>query len=83
MQVSGKSARLLEELRGDKLDVLDLGGAELGDGAVQMFSEVWGECAKLKNIKLMNNKISDEIFPMLISQCHNISSLNLSYNQLT
>ena len=31
----------------------------------------------------MNNKIGDEAFPELAMRCRNISSLNLSYNNLT
>lgn len=31
----------------------------------------------------MNNKLSDEIFPELINRCRHLSSINLSYNNLS
>jgi Ran GTPase-activating protein (RanGAP) involved in mRNA processing and transport len=63
--------------------VLDFGGAYLGDQVVLSISELFESRAKLKSVKLMNNKISDEIFPDLLSRCRNLYSINLSYNNLT
>ncbi len=65
------------------MDILDLGGAGLGDQAVLSISELFESRNKLKTIKLMNNKITDEAFPELLHRCRNSFSLNLSYNNLT
>jgi len=70
-------------LQKDKLDVFDLGGGFLGDNNILQISELFPSRNKLKSVKLMNNKITDEVFPELIYNCKNISSLNLSYNSLT
>lgn len=75
--------KIYDELQKDNLDVLDLGGAFLGDTLVFKISEIIPTRNKLKTVKFMNNKITDEIFPELLIRCTNVNTLNLSYNNLT
>lgn len=64
--------------------MLDLGGGFLGDNTILSICELFPfSRGKLKQVKLMNNKISDDIFAELIGRCRSVSSLNLSYNTLT
>jgi Ran GTPase-activating protein (RanGAP) involved in mRNA processing and transport len=59
LELPEKYAKVYEELQKDRLDVLDLGGAFLGDQTVLAISEVLESRSKLKSAKLMSNKISD------------------------
>jgi hypothetical protein len=84
LDLPDKYAKIYEELHKDKLDVVDFAGAFLGDGTVLAISELFAQSrGKLKQVKLMNNKITDEIFPELINRCKGLQSLNLSYNSLS
>ncbi len=65
------------------MDILDLGGAGLGDQTVLSISELFESRNKLKTVKLMNNKLTDDAFPEILVRCRNTFSLNLSYNNLT
>jgi hypothetical protein len=63
--------------------VLDLGGAFLGDSLILAISEWFPTRGRLRTVKLMNNKISDDCLPELLGRCRQVGSLNLSYNCLT
>lgn len=78
-----KYQKVYEELLKDKLEVLDLGGAFLGDNLILAVSEWFPTRGRLRTVKLMNNKISDECLPELLARCRQVGSLNLSYNCLT
>ena len=67
----------------DRVDVLDLGGAFLGDATILNIAELIPTRTRLKSVKLMNNKITDEVLPELVLSCKRIHSLNLSYNCLS
>ena len=67
----------------DHLDVLDLGGAFLGESTILKIVELIPTRTKLKSVKLMNNKLGDDIFRQIVHKCTNISSLNLSYNNFS
>lgn len=58
-----KYLKIYDELQRDNLDVLDLGGAFLGDTLIFKISEIIPTRTKLRTVKFMNNKITDEIFP--------------------
>jgi Ran GTPase-activating protein (RanGAP) involved in mRNA processing and transport len=83
VDLPGKYSKIYDELVKDELNVLDLGGAFLGESTVLKISELIPSRTKLKSVKLMNNKLGDDIFPVLIERCRNIGSLNLSYNNFT
>ena len=55
----------------------------MGDSLILTITELLPSRHKLKSVKLMNNRITDEIFPILMTRCQELNSLNLSYNQLT
>ena len=79
-----KYAKIYDDLHKDKIEILDLGGAFLGDNQILAISELFPHSKnKLKQVKLMNNKISDDIFAELMSRCRSVTSVNLSYNCLT
>lgn len=78
-----KYMKLYDDLLKDKVEILDFGGAFLGNNNILSISELFHSSLKLKQIKLMNNKITDDIFPELLSKCTNVFSLNLSFNSLT
>lgn len=63
--------------------MLDLGGAFLGEPNILIISELFTSRCKLRMVKLMNNKLTDESFPEIISRCRFIASINLSYNLIT
>ena len=65
------------------MDILDLGGAGLGDSAILTISELIPSRSRLKSVKLMNNKLTDDVLPELLTRCQRIHSLNLSYNCFT
>jgi hypothetical protein len=54
-----KFIKIWEDLQRDKLDIVDFGGAFLGDSNMLIVSEFFQKSNKLKSIKLMNNHISD------------------------
>jgi hypothetical protein len=83
IELPEKYAKVYDDLCKDKLDVLDLGGACLGESTLLHISEFFPSRNRLKSVKLMSNKISDELFPELVSRCTHVYSLNLSYNLLT
>jgi Ran GTPase-activating protein (RanGAP) involved in mRNA processing and transport len=83
LELPEKYLRVYEELMKDRLEVVDLGGAFLGESTVLAISDLFPSRAKLRTAKLMNNKIGDDAFPELLARCRHLTSLNLSYNLLS
>lgn len=83
LDLPDKYQRIYEDLQKDKLEVLDLGGAFLGENAILTISDLFPSRARLRTAKLMNNKIGDDAFPDLLCKCRTLSSINLSYNLLS
>ena len=85
MVIPEKYKAIVDDLKYDREDQIDLGGAELGDTNIEILCEYIRKSKKLRVLKLIRNKMSDEVIPILIQACaeSNISSLNLSQNQLT
>jgi len=75
----------VEDLRCDRADCVDLTNAELGDVIVLQLCDYIRNSTKLRSLKLVRNKISDEIFPHLMEACteSRLTSLNLGQNLLT
>lgn len=83
LELPEKYSKIYEELQKDNLDILDLGGAYLGDATVSTIIELVPSRTRLKGVKLMNNKLSDDIIALLIQNCKKVGTLNLSYNHFT
>ena len=88
MDVPEKFKKIIDDLQNDRSQVIDLSGAELGDTIILNILEYVKRSKKLKVLKLIRNKISDEVFPEIIKACcfseeSNISSLNVSQNMLS
>ena len=63
LDLSEKYAKIYDDLYKDKLEIIDLGGGFLGDNTILAISELFPYSrGKLKQVKLMNNKITDDIF---------------------
>jgi Ran GTPase-activating protein (RanGAP) involved in mRNA processing and transport len=75
----------VEDLRCDRTDCIDLTNAELGDAIVLQLCDYIRNSTKLRSLKLIRNKISDEAFPQLMEACteSRLTSLNLGQNLLT
>ncbi len=79
-----KYAKIYDDLQRERLEVVDFGGAFLGDSAILTISECFQQSrGRIKQVKLMNNKLTDESFPELVSRCRLVPSLNLSYNSFS
>jgi hypothetical protein len=65
--------------------VIDFGGAELGDYNIMCLCEYIEKTTKLRNLKLVRNKISDDVIKELINACSysKVTNLNLGQNMLT
>lgn len=80
-----KYRQTLEDLKNDRCEVIDFGGAELGDANIQAICEYIQKSTKLRNLKLVRNKITDEVMKDLLNACFcsKVTSLNLGQNSLT
>lgn len=72
----------MEQLYNDSLDVLDLTNAELGDNVIVQICEFL-RGTKVRSVKLIRNKLSDEVIPRIMFSLGSIITLNLSQNNLT
>jgi hypothetical protein len=50
---------MYDDLLKNKVDVIDFGGAFLGDQTIIAISELFPSRDHLKSVKLMNNKLTD------------------------
>ena len=57
-----KYNKIYDQLQKDQLDVLDLGGAFLGESTILKIVELIPTRNRLKSVKLMNNKLGDDSF---------------------
>jgi Ran GTPase-activating protein (RanGAP) involved in mRNA processing and transport len=67
----------------DSLETVDLTNAELGDSTVLHILELMKENTKVKSLKLIRNKLTDDGVAKMLPYFSNLISLNLSQNQLT
>lgn len=74
---------IIEDLKHDRCEVIDLGGAELGDQIVTELCEYIQVSEKLRTIKLMRNKLTDDVIEPLVSACWNVNTINLGQNSMT
>jgi hypothetical protein len=76
---------VLEDLKAGRSDLVDFTNAELGEATVGGILELLRNTQKVRTLKLIRNKLSDEIMGPLIGllQGCSITSLNLSQNQMT
>ncbi len=73
---------MLDQLYNDTLDLLDLTNAELGDSTILQICEFL-RGSKVRSVKFIRNKLSDDAIPKMILALGNISTINLSQNMLT
>ena len=60
IEIPEKYRSTLEDLKADRCEVIDFNGAELGDQNVLALVEYIEKSKKLRNLKLVRNKLSDE-----------------------
>ena len=84
-QVAEKFKGIVDDLKNDRAETIDLTGADLGDANVSSLCPYIKKSKKLKVLKLIKNKLTDDCIPeLLISLADSkVSSLNLSQNLLT
>lgn len=85
LKIPEKYEAIVEDLRCDRAECIDLTNAELGDAIILQLCDYIRNSTKLRSLKLIRNKLSDEAFPQLMEACteSRISSLNLGQNLLT
>lgn len=83
--LSDKFLSVIEELKKDKLEIVDFTNAELGDNNLIMLCEYISKSSKVKVLKLNRNKLTDQCLGFLVSSCNNtkITTINLSNNVFT
>jgi hypothetical protein len=69
-------------LYNDSLDTLDLTNAELGDAIILQICEFL-RGSRVRTVKFIRNKLSDEAVSKMISAFGGVATLNLSQNFLT
>lgn len=76
---------MFEDLRNDRLDCMDFTNAELGDAVLTQLTDYIKNSHKLRTIKLIRNKLTDECIIPLLDACREgkILSLNLGQNAFT
>ena len=85
IEVPEKYRNILDDLKNDRSETIDFGGAEIGDQNLLGVCEYIGKSSKLRNLKLVRNKLTDEVVYELLNACFKskITSLNLGQNLLT
>ena len=83
IKVPEKYEKVIDGIAHDSLDTVDLTNAELGDTTVLHILELMRDNTRVKTLKLIRNKLSDEGIMKMIPYFSNLLSLNLSQNQLT
>ncbi len=72
----------MENLYADNIETLDLTNAELGDTVIsQICSYLSG--TKVKTVKLIRNKLTDDGLAKILPYIDNVMTLNLSQNMFT
>lgn len=82
LKLSEKQNGIYKQLGKDKLETLDLTNAELGDEILMGFCEELPQ-KKVRNAKLIRNKLTDAGLERLLPSFVNLVTLNLSQNTLT
>lgn len=73
---------MMQNLVADQLQTLDFTNAQLGDATIMQVCEfVHG--TKVKTLKLIRNKISDDTIQKILPYLGGVITLNLSQNNLT
>jgi Ran GTPase-activating protein (RanGAP) involved in mRNA processing and transport len=85
VDVPEKYKNVLEDLKNDRAETIDFGGAELGDQVIIALCDYIAKSVKVRNLKLVRNKLTDEAMYDILSACFKskITSLNLGQNFFT
>jgi hypothetical protein len=83
LKVPEKYEKVIEGIMSDTLEIVDLTNAELGDNAILQILDLMKDNTRVKTLKLIRNKLTDEGIAKMIPYIANVLSLNLSQNQLT
>ena len=66
MKIPEKYEAVFDDLKNDRCDCLDFTNAQLGDATVVQLTEYIKNSSKLRTIKLIRNKLTDEcLVPLL------------------
>lgn len=85
LKIPEKYEAIVEDLRCDRTDCVDLTNAELGDAIIISLCDYIRNTSKLRTLKLIRNKLTDEAFAHILEACSEskVTSLNLGQNLLT
>lgn len=85
LKIPEKYEAVFDDLKADRMECIDFTNAELGDAILIQLVEYIRSSTKLRTVKLIRNKLSDECLPHLLDACREsrIVSLNLGQNALT
>lgn len=85
IEVSEKYKGTIDDLRYDRAEIIDLTGAEIGDNNVLALSDFIKKSRRLRVLKLIKNRLTDECLSELLQSIKdsNVISLNLSQNSLS
>lgn len=85
IKVPEKYDAIVEDLRNDRCQTIDLGGAELGDAVIISLCDFIRCSQKLKILKLVRNKLTNDSLQPIIEACveAGVVSLNLGQNLMT
>ena len=85
IRIPEKYENVFEDLKNDRTDCIDFTNAELGDAIILQLTEFIRNCCKLRTVKLVRNKLSDECLVPLLEACaeSKVLSLNLGQNLFT
>lgn len=72
----------MDSLYADTIDILDLTNAELGDNIILQICE-FIPGTKIKTVKFIRNKLTDDILIKILPMLTNVITLNLSQNNFT
>lgn len=83
LKIPEKYEKMVEGVMTDTLDTVDFTNAELGDNTVIQICDLMKNNTRVKTLKLIRNKLTDEAVSKILPFMTGISTLNLSQNLLT
>lgn len=85
LKLPEKYEPIVEDLRNDRYETIDLGGAELGDAIIISLCDYIRCSQRLRSLKLIRNKLTNDALLPILEACTeaNVVSLNLGQNLMT
>ena len=80
-----KYQQAVEDLRNDRAEIIDFTNADLGDVGMMPIFDLLRGTVRVKTLKLIRNKLTDECLSKLLECCLEckITTINMSQNSLT